>query len=566
MIKENILETFEGIADILQIKGEDTGKVKMYRNLAITLSYTLPEEILPPFDRTIIENIRGIGPATIEKIEELANTGKCQYYEDLKASVPAGVLDLMSISGVGPSTAAKLYQELNIDSLESLRQALDDQRLRNLKGMGKKTEEKIRSGLEALLRHKQLRLTGYVLPDVLSLVSSIAPLCSNIAIVGDLRRKTETIRKAQILISCQDRMALQKALADIDLVMEVHSGWSDSGGSAQIAGDVEVEFNIVRQEDFCAAQVFFTGAADHINELNSLAKSYSLDPIDAQNLPAWSIMKSEEDIYKSLGLPFIVPELREGMGEIQAALVGQIPDLIQPGDIRGELHAHSTWSDGHQSMEEMARAALDRGYEYIAFCDHSASSKIANGLDIERILNKMIELREINEKMDIEILMGAEVDILKDGNLDYPDEILEKLDIVIASIHSGFHLDEATVTKRIISAIENRFVNVIGHPTGRLLARRDPYAVNMDAVIDAAAENNRALEINSYPDRLDLKDTHARKAKERGVMMAINTDAHSIADLGFMEYGIYTARRGWVEKRNVLNTLPLVELMRWLHK
>ena len=290
-----------------------------------------------------------------------------------------------------------------------------------------------------------------------------------------------------------------------------------------------------------------------------------MEPIEPIASADWVSGRSEEEIYSALGLPFIVPELREGRGEIQAALDQQLPNLINLSDIRGDLHVHSTWSDGSETIETMAEAARDLGYEYIGLTDHSVSSKVANGLDVERILNKMIEVREINAKVPgIEILMGSEVDILKDGSLDYPEEILEKLDIVIASIHSGFNMDEVTMTERIISAIENKYVHMIGHPTGRLLSRREPYQVNMGALIDAAADNNTCLEINAYPDRLDLKDTHARQAKERGVTMAICTDAHSTDDLDLMKYGIYTARRGWLEKRDILNVLPLTELMNWL--
>jgi DNA polymerase (family 10) len=240
---------------------------------------------------------------------------------------------------------------------------------------------------------------------------------------------------------------------------------------------------------------------------------------------------------------------------------------VDIADIRGDLHVHSTWSDGHQTIKAMAEMAKTMGYEYIAISDHSISSKIANGLDVEQILNKMIEVREINEEIQgIEILMGSEVDILKDGSLDYPENILEKLDVVVASIHNGFNMDESTMTKRIIRAIENKYTHIIGHPTGRLLGKRDPYAVNMDAIIDASAENGKSLEINAYPDRLDLKDVHVRKAKEKGVIITINTDAHSIVDLNFMKYGLYTARRGWLEKKNVLNTLSLDMLMKWLYK
>lgn len=570
MTKSEVVAIFESIADILQIKGEELGKVQMYRKIARILDYNLQEDLQTLYEQKELINIPGIGISTVEKIEELLTTGKCQYYEGLKASIPPGVLDLMSISGVGPSTAARFYQELHIESLEDLKQALDEQKLRNLKGMGKKTEEKIKTGLEAVMRYKELRLMGYVLPVAQSIteyVTAVVPSCNRISITSDLRRKTETVKEVQLLASCQNSAQLCKALSKSEFVEEVESDWTDKGGSAKIAGDVRLRVIITESDHFGVASICHTGSEAHLSGLNNRARQLGLAPLELNSPPDWSKGKPEEEIYDVLNLPYIPPELREGTGEIEATASGQLPELISMDDIRGDLHVHSTWSDGNETIEAMAEASRNFGYEYIAVCDHSVSSKIANGLDVERILNKMIEVREINERISgIEILMGAEVDILKDGSLDYPDQILEKLDVVTASIHSGFSMDEATTTKRIISAIENRFVHIIGHPTGRLIARREPYSVNIDAIIDAAAENKKSLELNSYPDRLDLKDTHLRKAKERNVIITINTDAHSVADLNLMVYGIYTARRGWLEKKDVLNTFPLIEVMKWLNK
>ena len=562
MTRAEIVAVFEGIADIMQISGEDARRVQMYRGIARILD-TIQEDIQLLYERNELIEIPGIGPSTVEKIGELIDTGQCEYYEELKASIPAGVLDLLSIPGVGPSTAARLYQELNIDSLEALQQAIDDQKLRNLKRMGKKTEEKIKAGLEAVIRYRQYKLMGRALPPAQAVVEALSSLedVSSVSLAGGLRRRTETVRNAQILAACaiagKDNCAtrLRDALAGMEWIESVDDDWTEYGGSAKLAGDVELQVKIVDPSDYGAALLHLTGSEDHVAELNHRAIEADLEQRG----------KSEEEIYAALGMPFIVPELREGKGEIQAALAGQLPQLIDMSDIRGDLHVHSTWSDGNETIETMAEAARALGYEYVGISDHSISSKIANGLDVERILNKMIELREINEKISgIEILMGAEVDILKSGSLDYPDKILEKLDVVIAAIHSSFGMGEAEMTERIISAIESEFTHIISHPTGRLLNRREPYQVNVDALIDAAAENNTSLEINAYPERLDLKDVHSRLAKERGVMLSINTDAHGSADLGLMIYGIYTARRGWLEKKDVLNTLPLAELMKWL--
>jgi DNA polymerase (family X) len=558
MTRDEIVAVFDSMADIMQIRGDEPGKIKMYRNLAITLSYALPDEIQPPFDQSKLPKIQGVGPSTIEKITELVDTGRCSYYEELKASIPSGVLDLMSINGVGPSTASKLYHELDINSLDALQKAIDGQRLRNLKGMGKKTEEKIRLGLEALMRHKKIRLMGYVLPVVESIVEELKDLGFEASIIGDLRRRTETVKDAHILVASTDWAKIGDAIMSMESVNDVYVDWDENGGSAKIVGDTELKVMLTDPHDFGLSLITLTGSETHIAGLNQFGLNLNEKSYRG---------KSEKEIYTELKIPFIVPELREGSGEIESAISGKLPDLIELSDIRGDLHVHSNWSDGHETIEVMAESAKKMGYEYVTISDHSISSKIANGLDVERILNKMIEVREINEKIDgIEILMGAEVDILKDGKLDYPDSILEKLDVVIASVHSGFGMSESEMTRRIIKAVGNNFVHIIGHLTGRLLGRRDPYAVNVDAVIDAVAEKGKSFEINAYPDRLDLKDVHIRKAKDKGILLTINTDAHSISDLPFMKYGIYTARRGWLEKKDVLNTQPLQKIMAWLQR
>jgi DNA polymerase (family 10) len=563
MTRAEIIAVFHDIADIMQIRGDNPRRFQTYRRIARALD-TIQEDIIALYEQDRLTEIPGIGSSTVEKIGELIETGRCEFYEELKASVPSGVLELMSVSGVGPSTAARLYQELDIDSLQALQEALDNQKLRTLKGMGKKTEENIKSGLEALIRHKQYKLMGHLLPSVESVVDSLAKIkgVEEVSITGDLRRRTETVRSIHIIASCEDHKILQNAMEDMESIKLVNDDWSDSGGSVKTIDDTDIRIETVPQDRFGAALLISTGSESHINKLNELAEKLGFSPTE------WIEKNkglSEDSIYKSLGLPFIVPELREDRGEIEAALSGKLPKLVELNDIRGDLHVHSVWSDGTETIESMAEAACQMGYEYIGVCDHSISSRIANGLDVERILNKMIEIRELNQRITgIEILMGSEVDILNDGSLDYPEEILEKLDVVIASVHSGFNMSETAMTHRIIRAIQNRFVHIIGHPTGRLLGRRDPYQINMDAVIEAAAENRKILEINAYPDRLDLKDVHARSAKEHGVMMSINTDAHNAHDLHLMIYGIHTARRGWLEREDVLNTLPLPELMKRL--
>ncbi|MBD3184520.1 DNA polymerase/3'-5' exonuclease PolX [Candidatus Poribacteria bacterium] len=538
MNNAQIVTVFNNMANLMQIRGDNPRKVQTYRRITRILD-SLEDDIIYLYERHKLTSITGIGTSTAEKIGEIIETGKSTYFEELKASLPPGVLDLMDISGIGASTAARLYQELNIDSLESLKEALDNHKLRELRGMGKKTEENIRRGLEALLNYKQYKLLGDILPEIELLVTRLEKLdvVSRISIVGDLRRKTETVKEVNLLAECDDTEALKDYISH-----------TDPG----------VSINVTESGQFDRDMLFLTGSEKHVESIKPLIEEKALES-------DWTHGKTESEIYNTLGMSFIPPELREGRGEIQAAMMGELPQLVNLNDIKGDLHVHSNWSDGYDTIESMAQTARNRDYEYIAICDHSLSSRIANGLDVERILNKMISLREISQEItDIRILMGSEVDILKTGGMDYPDEILEKLDVVVASIHSGFSDSKSKMTRRIIRAIENKYVDIIAHPTGRLLGKREPYKVDIDAVIDAAAENNTILEINAYPERLDLKDEHVFKAREKGVKLAINTDAHSTKDLDLMIYGIYTARRGWLECKDVINTLSFADLARLL--
>jgi len=347
MTREEITAVFERMADIMQIIGDDDpNRIRLYRNIAITLSNELPDELNPPFNKYDLPKMKGVGTSTIDKIAELVDTGTCQSYEELKASIPSGVLDLLDISGVGPSTASKLYHELGIESLEILQEALDTQKLRGVKGMGKKTEENIRQGLEALLRHRQIRLMGYVLPVVQSIVDDLNSLAKNISIIGDLRRKTEVIREAGIIMSDADAMQVRDAMMKHESVNSVSEMWSDDEVSAQLVGDVKLHIIIRDDEHFGESLLFLTGSKSHIDGLNERAKQIGKNPIGSLS----HVAMTETEIYQSLQMPFIVPELREGSGEIGSAISGDLPKLIELGDIKGDLHVHSTWSDGHESI------------------------------------------------------------------------------------------------------------------------------------------------------------------------------------------------------------------------
>jgi DNA polymerase (family 10) len=491
---------------------------------------------------------------------ELITTGKLGYYENLKAEFPQGVTNLLAIPGIGPKTAHKLSSELGISSVDELERAINEGLVAKLFRLGDKTADNILHQIQALRRKDQRIPIGEALPIVEEILGALRPVpcVRNLTPAGSLRRFRET-------------------LGDIDLmgtslphVRQVLAQGSTKA-SVIVSGGLQVDLRMVEHDSFGSLLQYFTGSKQHNISLRERGRKqglklseYGITVIATGKLEKFS---REEEFYHRLGLQYIPPELREAQGEIEKAEQEAIPKLVELSDIKGNLHAHTEWSDGHDSIEELAMAAKDMDYQYIAITEHSAGRGIAHGLDAERLRRQVAEIKALNEHLTgIYVLTGIEVDIRADGSLDLPHEILSELDMVIAAVHSAMHQSEEKMTRRVINAIENPDVDMIAHPTCRLLGEREPVAIDLEAVFQAAAKYNKIMEINSMPDRLDLKDIHAFRARDMGVKLAIGTDAHSIAHLGFMRFGVGVARRAWCEPQHILNTLPLAQLLAFLNR
>lgn len=564
-----IAEIFEHMSDMLNVLGENPFKVRAYRNAAENL-LELGEDVEDVAARGGLTEIPGVGKDLAEKIDAYIKTGKIKEYERLRGQVPLDLVDLLHIQGLGPKTLSLLFKELNVRDLAGLEKALSGEEILKFRGMGKKKIDDIKRGVEIFKESKERTLLGAAVPLAEGIVREIAkiPGTEGTILAGSIRRMRETVRDMDILTISDDTEAVVDAFTGMKFVKDVLAS-GGTKGSVILKEGMQADLRVVGPESYGAALLYFTGSKAHNVKLRTLAtkKGLKINEYGVYKGEKRIAGETEKEMYKTLGLPYIPPELREDRGEIEAAFEGKLPDLIEQDDIKGDLHTHTKWSDGRGTIEEMAESAIRLGYEYIAITDHSPSQTIANGLSIERLRAKQEELESAAKKFkNIKILMGTEVDIKSDGTLDYPDSVLRELDVVIASVHSGFKMDRQTMTNRIIRAVKNPYVHAIGHPTGRLLGERDPYDVDMDLVIEAALEYGKALEVNgSYP-RLDLNDLHARKAIDAGVKIIISTDAHSTDQLLFMKYGVGTARRGWVQKKDVLNALPYKELMERLEK
>ncbi|HHV62042.1 MAG TPA: DNA polymerase/3'-5' exonuclease PolX [Firmicutes bacterium] len=568
MNNAEIAALFWEISELLELSGDNPFKARAYRHAAEKIE-SLPEPLSTMYEEGRLGDIEGIGEALKKKLEEIITTGRLRYYEDLNEKVPRVLVELLDIPGVGPKTARALYEHLHIGGIDELEAAAKAGRVRELPGMGVKTEQNILRGIQMLRGRLDRIPLGVAMPIAQDFIESIRriPQVLEVRAAGSLRRRKETIGDIDIVAASGDAIAVMDAIEKLPRTREVLS----RGGTRMVVmarDGIKVDTWVVGPSFFWSALHHSTGSKAHNVKLRGMAREmglkineYGISREDGTEI----LINREEDIYSALGLDFIAPELREDTGEIEAAREGRLPRLLEPGDIRGDLHMHSTWSDGVTSIEEMAEAARRMGYSYIAICDHSKSLGVARGLAEETLRRQVKAIRELNKRLTgMRVLAGVEVDIRRDGTLDHPDELLAELDIVVASVHSGFRQDADTMTARIIAAMRNPHVDIIGHPTGRLLGRREPYAVNIDALIEAAAETGTVLEINSYPDRLDLSDIHARMAKERGVKLAINTDAHSREQLGYIEYGVSVARRAWLSRDDVINAWEGERLLKFL--
>lgn len=568
MNKNNeIAKVFGCIADMLSILDENPFRIRSYRTAALNI-LELNEEIERRIEKDDLAKIPGVGKDLANKIREHIETGNIKEYEKLRDKVPTELVDLLKINGLGAKTLSLLYKHKGVRSLRDLEKVLDSKEILNLKGFGEKKIKDIKRGIELLKESEGRVLLGIALPLAEQIAKGIEsiPGTQQTVIVGALRRMKETVSDIDILTIADDAEKTAKSFTEMSFVREAIA--SGSAGVSIITGDgVQVNLHVCNPDSYGAALQYFSSSHAHNARIRTLAAKEGIRINEHGVYQDGKIIagKFEKDVYKAIGLPIIAPELREDRGEIEAAIKDRLPNLVKLNDIKGDLHTHSAWSDGKATIEEMAMSAIERGYEYIAITDHSPSSRIANGLSAQRLYEKRKELKSIDKRLDgIKIFMGSEVDIRSDGTLDYPDEILKELEVVIASVHSGFKMDKDAMTERIVRALKNPYVHALGHPTGRLINRREPYMVDMDRVIETALKHRKALEINSSYKRLDLKDLHVRKAIEAGVKIIISTDSHYPNQLDFMKYGVGTARRGWVEKKSVLNTLKLDELSNWL--
>jgi DNA polymerase (family 10) len=463
-----------------------------------------------------------------------------------------------------------LHREKGISNLSQLEKALEDGSLRGLFGIGEKKIENIKRGIQLLKQSKGRMNLGIAFPLAKRIVEALREKTGskNIEWAGSLRRMKESIGDIDILATGPDMEKIVHVFTHLPEVKEVLAS-GQTKASVIVEGGTQIDLRVVEEDSYGAALQYFTGSKAHNIHLRGIAKAKGIKINEYGVFKGKKKVggKDEKDIYRALGMDWMEPELREDRGEIEAAQKGRLPKLVQESDIKGDLHVHSKWSDGTSSIEEVARAAQGRGYQYVAITDHSKSLRIAHGLDESRLMKQTEEIDRVNEKLKgFQILKGTEVDILAEGRLDFPEKVLEKFDMVVASIHSGFKQDRAKMTKRIIQAFENPYLHIFAHPTGRLLGARDPYEVEMDELIEAAKKFGKVLEINAYFERLDLDDIHCRKAKEMGIQVAISTDSHHPDQMWMMSLGVAVAKRGWLEKKDVLNTLSLKEILKWCHR
>ncbi|MDR5698005.1 MAG: DNA polymerase/3'-5' exonuclease PolX [Armatimonadota bacterium] len=562
---------FNEIADLLEIKGESTFRVNAYRRAARAME-TLGEDIEVLADRGELEEIPGVGKSIAEKINEYLRTGKVAYHLELLRELPPSLPSLMRVPGLGPKTALVVYERLGITTLDELERAAREGRLRDLPRMGLKTEENILRGVEQVKRAGTRTLLGTALPHAQEITAQLRRRreVRDVMVAGSLRRMRETIGDIDVLVTSRDPEATMDAFVALPEVGQVLSK-GPTRSSVILRIGLQADLRVVEPEAFGAALQYFTGSKDHNVRIRERAVRMGL------KLNEYGVFRvrdnkriagrTEEEVYAAVRLPWIPPEMREAQGEIEAAERGTLPVPVSREDIRGDLHMHTKWSDGRHTAREMAQAAQRLGYEYICITDHSQSLKFAGGVTVADLRAHVAEVRELSDRMDgITVLIGSEVDILPDGGLDYPDDVLAELDVVIASVHSRFKMTVKEMTDRIVRAMHNPYVTIIGHPTGRLIGRRDPYEVDVDRLIEAARKTATILELNAQPDRLDLRDAYVRTASERGVKIAIGTDAHSTSELAFMEFGVGTARRGWLRASDVVNTLPLGHLLRQIRQ
>ena len=568
-----IAETLEEIATLLELSGENPFKVRAYANGARALE-TLTEDLDTLIAQGKLKGHQGIGQGLADAITQLRQEGKLAFLEELRASLPPGLMEILKIPGLGPKKVRALWQLLEITDLAALQLACADGRVAELKGFGSKTQDNILAGI----RNREAYGRRHLWLGVQSIVGGILtglralPGVERAEAAGSFRRARETVGDLDFIVASENPKPIMDWFVAQSGVQEV-TAHGETKSSVRLADGLQADLRVVPAEQFFFALHHFTGSKDHNVAMRQRALSrglsmseWGLTPKDSKaKVPAAA---SEEDVFRALGLDWIPPELREGQGEIEAAESGKLPRLVRYEDIRGCFHNHTTASDGRASLEQMTAAAEAEGWEYFSIADHSRSSAYANGLDEARLLAQIDEIAKLNAsgRFKVRVLSGSEVDILKDGSLDFDDALLAKLDVVVASVHAAMTLDEDAMTARIIRALEHPRVHILGHLTGRLLLEREPYRVNIAKIVDCAAANGKCIELNTNPRRLDMDWSHWRRAAEKGVLCAINPDAHRTEQFVFVRAGTFQARKGWLTADQVLNTKPLAELQRWLRR
>ncbi len=573
MTNREVAKILRETAQLLEVDGAQIGRYRSYERAAQQV-----ESLAEPIEQVAAQNrlreIPGIGEGMEAHILEILDTSKYSKHQKLLKKYPAGLLDMLQVQGLGPKKVAVLWKKFKAKTVEDVRKLAEEQKLRDLAGFGEKTEQNL---LKATTAFQQM--TGRFLQNqaeetaarLIAYIEKLGKKVENVTAAGSLRRGRETIGDLDLLLtSSHTEEVSEHVLAYPEVAEKIAHG--ENKVSVKLTNGMQVDVRILEKKSYGAALMYFTGSKAHNIVLRGLAKDkgwklseYALETIKGGK---WVAGKTEEEIYKKLGLTYIEPELREDAGEVDAAREGRLPKLVELSDIRGDLQMHTKESDGKNTIEEMAEAARKLGHDYIAITDHSKSVTVANGMDEKRTLAHARRIREASKKLEngFRILAGIEVDILKDGRLDLDDEVLAELDVVVASVHSFMNLEAAEMTERLLAAIENPHVMILGHPTGRLLLRREPYRYDLEKILAACRKHGVAMECNAFPDRLDLRDVDLRATKEHGVKVVISTDAHSTTHLPFIKYGVRTARRGWVEKADALNSLSCDALLKTLRK
>ncbi len=566
----SIAERFELMADLLELEGAVAYRVLAYRRAAKTLRET-PESVVRLSEQGRLVELPGVGDTISDKVGELISTGSIAALDKLVAASPPGVVPLMRVPGVGPKTAKRVFAELGVETADDVLQAARDGRIRDLSGMGEKTEQAILAGLESPRAEKRDRISvARLRPFAERVVAELRALpgVAECEIAGSLRRYAETAKDIDLVLASDDPGTVADGFAALDWVAEVESR-GDTKVTCIANDGTRVELRMVEPQLFGNLLQHLSGSKDHNVALREAAVKAGLKVSEygIEELATGEVLRSrdEAEVYQRLGMDWVPPELRENRGEIEAARAHRLPELIALDQIRGDLHAHTDWSDGKSTLEEMVAAAQAKGYAYLNITDHSPAVGFGMGLDAGRLHRQIERVRALAATLKgFTLLAGAEVDILKDGSLDYSDELLSELDVVVASLHASHRLSEADQTKRLCAAMENPHVDLIGHPTGRLIGRREPYPMDMEAVIAKAIETGTVLEVSAQPDRLDLRDTNVRMAVEAGAKLSVDTDAHSVRALDYMRFGVMNARRGWAAPGDVVNTRTWPQLKKLL--